>query len=62
MLPKSIPSSQNRYERISTWNDANGCAFIFSAGGGDFEFSQLLNSTAVYTPGPSQKWITYSKK
>lgn len=44
------------FERISTWNDANGCAFIFSAGGGDLEYSQLLNSTAIYARASWAYW------
>lgn len=44
------------YERITTWNDANGCAFIFSAGGGDREYSQLLNSTSVYARASWAYW------
>jgi hypothetical protein len=37
------------YERISTWNDANGVAFLFSPSGGDAESVVLRNSEAMYS-------------
>jgi hypothetical protein len=38
------------FERITTWNDANGVAFLFSPGGGDEQSGVVLrDSDAIYT-------------
>lgn len=38
------------FERITTWNDANGVAFLFSPGGGSIETGVTLHdSDAIYT-------------
>lgn len=38
------------FERITTWNDANGVAFLFSPGGGSIEAGVTLHdSDAIYT-------------
>jgi hypothetical protein len=36
------------WDRINTWNFANGFSFKFSAEGGDSEFSRLTNSDRIY--------------
>lgn len=37
------------FERITTWNDANGVAFLFSPGGGDAEAVTLRDSDSIYS-------------
>lgn len=37
------------FSRITTWNDANGVAFLFSPGGGDAEAVVLRDSDAIYS-------------
>ena len=38
------------FDRITTWNDANGCAFLFAVGGGEVEAGLALrDSDAIYT-------------
>ena len=44
------------FERVTTWNDANGCAFILSAGGGDRERVTLRDSDVVYARASWAWW------
>jgi hypothetical protein len=44
------------FSQITTWNDANGCAFIFSAGGGDVERVSLSDSDAIYSRASWAYW------
>jgi hypothetical protein len=44
------------FSRVTTWNDANGCAFIFSAGGGDRERAALLDSDVIYARASWAWW------
>jgi hypothetical protein len=48
MYITSGEGAHSHYDRIITWNDANGWSFKFSAGGGDAEFSTLTNSDVLY--------------
>jgi hypothetical protein len=44
------PNSSSSFERITTWNDANGVAFLFSPSGGSAEAGVTLrDSDAIYT-------------
>ena len=44
------------FDRVTTWNDANGCAFIYSAGGGDTSTNILRDSTAIYARASWAWW------
>jgi hypothetical protein len=44
------------FERVTTWNDANGCAFIFSAGGGVRERVSLRDSDVIYARASWAWW------
>ena len=44
------------FARITTWNDANGCAFIFTAGGGSTERVALLDSDVIYARASWAWW------
>jgi hypothetical protein len=44
------------FERVTPWNDANGCAFIFSAGGGDRERVSLRDSDVIYARASWSWW------
>ena len=44
------------FDRVTTWNDANGCAFIYSAGGGDTSTNVLRDSTAIYARASWAWW------
>jgi hypothetical protein len=41
---------------VTTWNDANGCAFIFTAGGGAAEQVQLRDSDVIYARASWAWW------
>jgi hypothetical protein len=44
------------FARVTTWNDANGCAFLFSAGGGSRERVALTDSTVIYARASWAWW------
>ena len=44
------------FERVTTWQDANGCAFIFTAGGGDAERVSLRDSDVIYARASWAWW------
>jgi hypothetical protein len=44
------------FSRVTTWNDANGCAFIFSAGGGDRQRVALRDSSVIYARASWAWW------
>jgi hypothetical protein len=44
------------FENVTTWNDANGCSFIFSAGGGAAENVVLRNSDVIYARASWAYW------
>lgn len=41
---------------VTTWNDANGCAFIFTASGGSAERVKLRNSDVIYARASWAWW------
>mgnify|MGYP006127093271 CR=1 FL=1 len=49
MYITSGEGAHSHYDRIITWNDANGWSFKFSAGGSDAEFS-TLNEQRCFVP------------
>lgn len=49
-------NSTTTFERVTTWNDANGCAFIFTAGGGAAESVSLRDSDVIYARASWAWW------
>jgi len=49
MYITSGEGAHSHYDRIITWNDANGWSFKFSAGGGDAEFSTFKRTATFCT-------------
>jgi hypothetical protein len=49
-------NSSTVFERVTTWNDANGCSFIFSAGGGSPENVTLRDSDVIYARASWAFW------
>lgn len=45
-----------KFERITTWNDANGASFLFSAGGGSRESVTLTDSDVIYARASWAFW------
>ena len=45
-----------QFERITTWNDANGAAFLFSPGGGDAQAGVVLRDSDVIYSRASWFW------
>jgi hypothetical protein len=44
------------FSGVTTWNDANGCAFIFTAGGGSTERVTLRDSDVIYARASWAWW------
>jgi len=44
------------FSGVTTWNDANGCAFIFTAGGGSSERVSLRDSDVIYARASWAWW------
>jgi hypothetical protein len=45
-----------KFSGVTTWNDANGCAFIFTAGGGSAERVSLRDSDVIYARASWAWW------